>query len=387
VNKDGEDYNLVSTWIGAVNDVGSITTATTKVFSHTGITGEVADGATVTGTISGTTATVAHTTATQILVYAISGAGFQLGEDMLVSAGNSVTLSDTGDSCNLVCHVYDDEGEVLESASLNIWGVTVGPSNQIYITAPEGERHDGKKYGTGARINVAGSIVCKNQMYVNISWLGLYQTAVIGSFISLEDQYCFSKVNNCIITTNQVGANAAIYLSHYATDGLGYIINNIIYGAFMRGVRHLNSGTGSHIRGNTISGCTEGIRTTGSGSLINNLCVGNTTDYINNKATFTTNGSGDATGSVGLQNLTAAEFVSVTAGSEDFHLSESATAIDKGTDTGTTYSANIDIDGRDRDASEDIWDLGCDDGQIYVAPKSIGSAMFRGLNRGMKRGF
>jgi hypothetical protein len=57
-------------------------------------------------------------------------------------------------------------------------------------------------------------------------------------------------------------------------------------------------------------------------------------------------------------------FVSTTAGSEDLHLASDSDAIDSGSDLGTTYGSNIDIDGRDRDSEGDTWDMGADE---YVA--------------------
>lgn len=59
------------------------------------------------------------------------------------------------------------------------------------------------------------------------------------------------------------------------------------------------------------------------------------------------------------------QFVSTTAGSEDLHLKSGADAIDAGTDLGTSPTGvNIDIDGRDRDAEGDTWDIGAHE---YVA--------------------
>jgi len=67
-----------------------------------------------------------------------------------------------------------------------------------------------------------------------------------------------------------------------------------------------------------------------------------------------------ASGTGSLDSKTAAnQFVSTTGGSEDLHLKSGADAIDAGTDLGTTPSGvEIDIDGRDRDAEGDTWDMG-----------------------------
>jgi len=73
---------------------------------------------------------------------------------------------------------------------------------------------------------------------------------------------------------------------------------------------------------------------------------------------LTSDATADGTGS--LTNKTSAnQFVSTVGGSEDLHLKAGADAIDAGTDLVTTPTGvNIDIDGRDRDAEGDTWDIG-----------------------------
>jgi hypothetical protein len=68
--------------------------------------------------------------------------------------------------------------------------------------------------------------------------------------------------------------------------------------------------------------------------------------------------SASGTGSL-TSKASSNQFVSTTGGSEDLHLKPGADAIDAGTDLGTTPSGvEIDIDGRDRDAEGDTWDMG-----------------------------
>ena len=82
-------------------------------------------------------------------------------------------------------------------------------------------------------------------------------------------------------------------------------------------------------------------------------------------ATVSNNMSSDTTAS-GTGSLTSKsasdQFESNTEGSEDLHLKSGADAIDAGTDLVTTPTGvNIDIDGRDRDAEGDTWDMGADE--------------------------
>ena len=61
----------------------------------------------------------------------------------------------------------------------------------------------------------------------------------------------------------------------------------------------------------------------------------------------------------GTNTVTVDQFISIVGGSEDLHLKAGADAIRKGLDLGTTIpNANIDIDGRDRDAEGDTWAMG-----------------------------
>jgi hypothetical protein len=175
------------------------------------------------------------------------------------------------------------------------------------------------------------------------------------------------------IFANIVCASAGIYQGVISMDnanGNQYIYNNIIYGNSEGAGLYIwvDSGKTWYVYNNTCIGGTRGIYSPSSSGTVlakNNLCIGNTTaDYGSGIDTMTTCGSGDATGTEGLQNMVAADiFANVTGGSEDLHLKAGAAAIDTGTDLGTG-SFSFDIDNRDRDAQGDVWDLGADE---YVA--------------------
>jgi len=73
--------------------------------------------------------------------------------------------------------------------------------------------------------------------------------------------------------------------------------------------------------------------------------------------------SGDYTapGGYPVVNKTAITlFVSTIQGSEDLHLIPFAQALRKGTNLGTTYDIQLDIDSYNRDASSSSWDIGAD---------------------------
>ena len=80
-----------------------------------------------------------------------------------------------------------------------------------------------------------------------------------------------------------------------------------------------------------------------------------------------------APGGNSLQNKTSAnQFVSTVDGSEDLHLKAGADAIGAGADLATTPTGvEVDIDGRDRDAQDDTWDIGADQFVVLVPPSCI----------------
>ena len=88
---------------------------------------------------------------------------------------------------------------------------------------------------------------------------------------------------------------------------------------------------------------------------------GATKDYnlsTDSTATGTNSVTGEAYGDL---------FVSDTAGTEDLHIKTSSDAVGAGVDLGTSPTGvNIDIDGRDRDAEGDTWDIGADQTAVSV---------------------
>ena len=82
----------------------------------------------------------------------------------------------------------------------------------------------------------------------------------------------------------------------------------------------------------------------------------NTADSAKDAEDFDVN-KNDSTALTG-KTLGEIAFVSTTAGSEDLHITEDSICVDAGTDLGTTGGVQTDINGRDRDAQADTWDIG-----------------------------
>lgn len=279
-------------------------------------------------------------------------------------------------------------------------GSTIGLSS-ITLTAATGEEHDGTA-GTGARLvpsaNGQGFLISSTVSTITLSWLEWDGT----------DQFCRDDGAILVATgsTNTINvANMLVYDSESSGAGLApnlyrhdsgnaNVMNCIFYGGTYTGGSgaaphawaRLNAGsshTGQALNC-TVHGCNNNgsgngfglstLDTVGNEETVKNCIVtdiggttGGSTDCYQRSSpsndTYDYNIASDTTasGANSHDSETASDlFVSVTDGSEDLHLKSGATnAIDGGEDLGTTPTGvNIDINGRDRDAQGDTWDIG-----------------------------
>jgi parallel beta-helix repeat protein len=254
-------------------------------------------------------------------------------------------------------------------------GATLG-LNSITLSVASGERHDGTA-GVGAR-NVATAntrwtfsvAVTGLFEWLEMDWVGTYQ----GAGARVTEASATWSVQR-VILHDAVGGDDLIQGTN------ADILNSILYASTADGIQCLGSAT-QRILNNTIHGCT------GSGIVIvddadktyqNNICTDNGTDYsvaspVNATIDYNIASDTTAAGANSHDSEVAADlFVSTTGGSEDLHLKSGATnAIDGGADLGTTPSGvEIDIDGRDRDAQGDTWDIGAHE---FVAAATAGGS-------------
>lgn len=163
---------------------------------------------------------------------------------------------------------------------------------------------------------------------------------------------------NCMgwrMTQNGGGTRTAngMYLANGTRVGQAY--NCTIYGVTSNGSTNnlgINGGSSTQIARNCIAG---GVTNTSSGTP--SAFSGGITQSFNLADDTTAGGTG------AIDNAVMADtFVSTTNGSEDLHLKSGSAAINAGTDLATSPSGvEIDIDGRDRDAQGDTWDIGADE--------------------------
>lgn len=273
-------------------------------------------------------------------------------------------------------------------------GGTVG-LNQALLTVPSAERHDGTE-GTGVR-NVrtaTNTTIFDVAVLFDIEWIEIDANGN-------NAVYCVYWNYNS--TTRRFLANCIIHGVTQTTSSIIYGIRNNLASPIFRNlvVYDINQTTNAQCYGirasvgaardEDVINCTvHDVNSTQGASVIgieyadhadnavqncivtDSVGTGSDFDYFpstNVNATVSHNLSSDttSTGTGSLASKTAAnQFVSTTGGSEDLHLKSGADAIDAGTDLGTTPAGvEIDIDGRDRDAEGDTWDIGAHE---FVAP-------------------
>ncbi len=229
----GGDYTLGSTWEG--NLQSDLTAAASKVFSHGGITGTVSHGATVTGQTSSATGTVTGVvTSTQIYLTSISGT-FQSGEEFRVTAGNSVTSSDAGDSCLPVLECYNDWASGLDDKIKIDTSWTTSATNYPTIRAAAGHAHRGIP-GTGFHIRKSdnfGILIDSDVDHVHLEYLDVDNTSTNANSVGVAFSNKTGHLIGCLVSAGgtavtQIGDESVLRTSiaYDATDGLAMVSNS-----------------------------------------------------------------------------------------------------------------------------------------------------------------
>lgn len=295
-------------------------------------------------------------------------------------------------------------------------GGTVGLGS-VVLSVASGERHDGTP-GSGARIVRTGTN--SNIVHLNegrdctVQWLEIDGNEV--SNLRLLYMQSSGNVNaiatNCLVHSNHAtgatkvgvgiaGGGGASSLYSFQNSFLFNVRNDLgrtagtVYGiteGTSRPCSLLNctigdvsaANTSGAVSGvdfgddavNTIKNVISGGHSNGGAGAVTAFLDSNytTADAATNMADDTTASGTDSIDSAALSD----QVVSTTRGSEDYHLKTGADAINAGTDIGTTPSGvEIDIDGRDRDAEGDTWDIGAHE-YVAVAGGNAPTSLFYG---------
>ncbi|MBI4323408.1 MAG: hypothetical protein HY596_03940, partial [Candidatus Omnitrophica bacterium] len=382
VKSTGGDYTSLVTW--DANNASDLTAATTKVFAHGGITGTIADGAAVKGGTSLATGAAVHVTATQLLIKSITGT-FQNAEKVCLSAEtlpctNFVTLSNAGDSAIAVAETSLKES-LASTLTLGAW--TTSATNYVEIRAAPAAKHTGVVGGTGAGIaftGATGSLLSSGVPHLRLTNLYLESTGTsTASLIALTTGTLEARLAGCLIRKSSASATGDVltvnagavklannfivtantansYINLTSTaGGTNYLYANSCYssGGGASSVLALSNASASsptNLRGNIIFGFAN------AGPLSNTGGSALTQDYNAYDGTYASTGVNDK------KNLTAsAHLISLTAGSENLHLTNSSTLRGvgwPGLATDPNLPVTTDIDGENRSSNDiggDSW--------------------------------
>jgi hypothetical protein len=347
----GGDFALASDWpvVSACNQTAS----TTKVFSHSGITGAIANNDPVTGATSGATGNVVGvTTAGQIVLDGISGT-FQSGEDIEVSAThtNYVNTTDAGDSVSMVLEGY---GTCTDTSLVDIDGWPSSATNPVVFRAAE-PSFQFVLDGNGAAIIV-------DTAYVTIEGLEIIRTGIDGdgTGILVSTAATALTVKDCVVRAGPIASNSSTIAGIHVTDGGGNVvvtlINVICIGWYNQSFPTSLAPSGVHVLYGhvtalncTMINCATGfscsatyeITATNCVALCNEYSPAYFVDFETDVIGVSGNISSDSTapGAAPITSLTSADFESIP--NENYRPTLDGALYRAGTDLSDTFTTDI----------------------------------------------
>lgn len=267
--------------------------------------------------------------------------------------------------------LYSDDGDLDDK--LVVDGGTTTASLYLHFKALDADQN--KTYSWDAtKATMAptstGNVVNLADPYTRFSGIQIKPntgSAVHGIQVAAAD----CKVHNCLIDGQESANLSGIYLNSSAT-GTTDVYRNVVWGCKLGGyggIRYAAASGTLNCINNVFYNNEYGARDNSTGTFVlkNNAVFNNTTNF---SGTFGAgsgyNGTDSASGAPGtgnVYNLTAStEFTSVTAGSEDFAVTNAGSLYNSGNDPGSPY--NVDIEG-------DSWSSGSIGADEYEAPVSV----------------
>jgi hypothetical protein len=235
----GTDFSSLFAW-EAATQVDLIAT-NTMVFSISSASGTLQINGNVTGATSGATASSTYHTATQMMMYNISGT-FQNGERVYITGQASTTyyvdLSNTGNPVIAVASVRSTDGTA-DTAAVTISGWTTDATHYIKIwTDPTtGARHNGKWDMTKYRLEMDPSTAMLALVgdYIYVDGLQFYRTGSISNddpiiYIGHNSGHEYIS-NNIIRDDGGLGGNySSIIQWGYDISCVVHVWNNLFLG-------------------------------------------------------------------------------------------------------------------------------------------------------------
>lgn len=376
--RDYSSQNAVETAI-----TGDFTSALMRVYSHSGKTGTVGDGASVTGSVNGYAATVKHCTSDRILVlHDTASETFETGEQIQVDGSNYVTVTATigsgaGDTAALRVKARGDLSNK-DTTSVNWNGLTLSAANDLLVETDSDYRTKTTIPANGDYYVMAltGNAYIANQSYVTIEGLaiqGSYSgnsqwTVYCGNFkgiifreLTIECD-ATGRTGCAALGTWGIGSGRTVTIfSNYIENAAGVGTNIIIDGGSTSGA--------VNIWNNTCIGGKYGVYNDGGSAtcdLRNNVSWGSSggAPYYSGDgwgtATHNAFDSGSDPGSSGV-DLSGKTLTDIWIGAGDYHLAavHSNPLYNTGTNL-STEEVTTDIDGEIRDYTGP-WCIGCDE--------------------------
>jgi hypothetical protein len=223
----GGHYSSIAAYFAHLAST-DFTAASTRVFSHGGVTGSISPGAVLEGRTSAATGVVVGVvTGTQVLLKSIAGT-FSSGEvcEVQGATSNTLTLSDAGATAELRLSCYDGDyggtnGALNETAQLAS-SVVLGPSNGLTIEAPAGEGPEGV-WGSGFWMEHASSYCLRIfPQYVKVINIGFTNSS--NGFGCVEHASPLgSSVERCMVEASGNG-KGILQLGHPSTTVTNFIV-------------------------------------------------------------------------------------------------------------------------------------------------------------------
>lgn len=309
----------------------------------------------------------------------------------LWEADTDVDITGVGSDTLVIANCYDDDG-VLDDKDIDLNGATTNATNYRKITAPVGERHNGKVVtdggaGSGFTLDPTvavvsnGSVIQSNDNYDVFEWIRIVDwagTVFTNGNGMTKTTGTFSEFNNNIIHDNDGSINAnynGIYDVSFTSnnDYALLVANNMVINMTSNGraARCFLLRASIHAYNNTAYNCASGgfVVEDRTPVLYNNVAANNSgNDYVKGAGNdfavesdynAATDAAGTGYGSNNIYNLIDDDtFVDIASGTEDLHLKTGSLLIEGGSDQSATITIDIDNDDRPQGA---LWDIGADE--------------------------